>query len=732
MSNTAADKPTVSRLALAIELMILSFTALYFELLVIRWLGCDFKSFMVFNSFPLVTCFVGLGIGVAQSDDRLFARAPFALLLCAGVIAFTAAVGLRETPFPAIGVYQWFNVNVLAGANWAMIVGILSASILALLVGPFFYCICVGSRIGQLFNQLQPLEAYCVDIAGAIAGSLVFALSSFLCLNPAVQLACVAIVTMFALWNQKQLRPLQMTTAVVATILSFYAVAPRTGTSVWSPYQRVDVTERRIDRKHLKGNPQQDLLWVNVQANHSFMQYFTPFPEAEISQSALTDPELKSIDDKLFNRRNYYNLPYRAAHPETVLVLGAGTGSDVWMAIKNGAKQVDAVEIDPYIVEQGRRINPLYSDPRVHVVCNDARNYVDHCQKKYDMVVFGCLDSLANVGMSSMRTDSHIHTVESYKRCLSLLKPQGLFVLSFGASQSGNGWWLGEKFRDTLARATGYQPLVMTDQSAPKHWPAYVFFTGEPVRLGQLTTISDPVFSVLKDVKDEPSARVVTDDWPYLYIRPVGVDLPYAFVLCLVVDIAVFASRRLLMAKTNTGKEWQLFFLGAAFMLLELQSIARLSLLYGNTWLTASIVINGILIMILCANFVIYKIGKSRKQWTFYIGLLLALLTDWLLPIPQMLGLDATFPYAGTICVTLLTVFPMFMAGLIFATAFANTKTPARSFSFNLLGSVAGALLANASVIIGINTLVDVAIVIYAVSYWCHALTLGTDSPVSS
>jgi hypothetical protein len=49
-----------------------SFASLFFELLIIRWLTCDFIAFGVFKTFPLVTCFVGLGTGVAKGDRKFF------------------------------------------------------------------------------------------------------------------------------------------------------------------------------------------------------------------------------------------------------------------------------------------------------------------------------------------------------------------------------------------------------------------------------------------------------------------------------------------------------------------------------------------------------------------------------------------------------------------------------------------------------------------------------------
>lgn len=45
--------------------------------------------------------------------------------------------------------------------------------------------------------------------------------------------------------------------------------------------------------------------------------------------------------------RSNHVLPYRALHPDRVLVLGAGAGASVWLARKYGASRIDAVEINP-------------------------------------------------------------------------------------------------------------------------------------------------------------------------------------------------------------------------------------------------------------------------------------------------------------------------------------------------------------------------------------------------
>src|SRR5205085_3896167 len=72
---------------------------------------------------------------------------------------------------------------------------------------------------------------------------------------------------------------------------------------------------------------------------------------------------------------NPYNLPYRFYRaPASVLVLGAGMGNDVAAALRNGAGEVVAVEIDPLILRLGRKLHfeKPYDSPRVKVVVNDA------------------------------------------------------------------------------------------------------------------------------------------------------------------------------------------------------------------------------------------------------------------------------------------------------------------------------------------------------------------------
>ena len=58
--------------------------------------------------------------------------------------------------------------------------------------------------------------------------------------------------------------------------------------------------------------------------------------------------------------------------------MGAGSGSDVAIALSKGAKHVDAVDIDPRILEIGAERNPNhpYQDPRVTRYVDDGRAFL--------------------------------------------------------------------------------------------------------------------------------------------------------------------------------------------------------------------------------------------------------------------------------------------------------------------------------------------------------------------
>jgi hypothetical protein len=113
--------------------------------------------------------------------------------------------------------------------------------------------------------------------------------------------------------------------AAVAGAVTLLAIESFTSGHSWSPYNKLAFHERH-------GDP----AMVRVVANNILFQTIRPV-------SRLQD---------------FYFFPYRHGTPQNlgqVLIIGAGTGNDVAVALSKGARHIDAVEIDPQWVVAGRQ-----------------------------------------------------------------------------------------------------------------------------------------------------------------------------------------------------------------------------------------------------------------------------------------------------------------------------------------------------------------------------------------
>lgn len=721
ITTDAAAKPE-SRAAYW-QLLLLSVVSLFLELLFIRWLAGDLRAFTIFKSFPLVVCFVGLGYGCNRQNDKLFRYLPFALLLSVIAKNIPELLGVAHIiGFPSASVNDQFR-NVIHFIDPALLIsiGLFTGLLFCTLLGPFVVMAAIGSRLGVLFNELKPLHAYTVNLLGAIIGSVLFSVLTFAGWSPALCMAPALVALVPLLWKLDPNKMGVLAANVVLlgatfgacfidldphfiTLIKLGDINHQKRVTVWSPYSRLDAFANE------SGNT---LLGWHIFANKSEYQIAGDYTGKTYDIQKLPADVQKNLD--MYHHR--FTVPFNIRkNPGDVLIVGAGSGSDVQEALMQGARTVDGVDIDPQIVEMGRTMNPFkpYEDPRVHIYIDDARHFFNTCNKKYDLIFFSHLDShlVAGNAGSSVRLDNYVYTKQSYEKVLRLLKPDGMMVVSFFSAHK----WFIDRFYETLRNALGYNPLVL--QNTERTAPNIVFIAGEGVKNGTIKIPPEEEGYMRQlDLTNHPPTNILTDDWPYLYVTPKTIDIPYLFVLAEILLIATFAGRKLLFAPAP-ARGWQLFFMGAAFMLLELQAISRLSLLYGSSWLCSAVVINGVLVMILFANIIALKFGPQLvpRQNMLYALLFVSLAVSFWLPVQPLLEAAGAAGYA---IATAITVLPMFAAGMIFSTSFSTVTNPAKALAFNLFGAVIGALLEYLSNYIGINALVLVASALYLVSYVC-------------
>src|SRR5207244_8475925 len=85
-----------------------------------------------------------------------------------------------------------------------------------------------------------------------------------------------------------------------------------------------------------------------------------------------------------------------------------------------------------------------------------------------------------------------------------------------------------------------------------------------------------------------------TDNEPFLYLKQRGIPALYGKTLLLILAVALVAVW-LYAGRLRGG--WQytdLFFMGAAFLLLETKSVVQFALLFGTTWLVNALVFAGV------------------------------------------------------------------------------------------------------------------------------------------
>jgi spermidine synthase len=550
-----------------------------------------------------------------------------------------------------------------------------------------------GQLVGWYLERApNGVAAYSVNILASLAGIGAYTLLCFLYQPPAVWMLVAGALAVVTFWPVPRARWALGASFLVCIVLLSLRDHRQT-TTYWSPYQKLDLRPNYENGQ---------LLSYTLNTNDSWYQ-----------QIVNLSPEFVRAHAEEFGERGAewraYNVPYQFYKaPPSVLVLGAGMGNDVAAAIRNGAGRVVAVEIDPLILKLGRRLHfeHPYQSPRTQVVLDDARSFLQNSRDHFDLIVFSLLDSHTTASyFSNIRIDNFVYTREALMRARQLLNPQGLFVVKF---QVDNPWIAG-RLHELIKDAFGEEPLRFALGTSLYDTGGHFFIAGSSQRIGQ--AVANPELAAF--VRDHASgameaAHLTTDDWPYLYQHEPG--LPINVILVSIAVLLTFAWFLRQVSGAEGRLDLHFFLLGAGFMLLEAQIVSRMALLFGTTWIVNSIVVSALLCLIVAANLVYQRFPRIPVRWA-YTGLFAAFIVCFAIS-PERLFFESLALRA--VVSSLVLGLPVFFAGIVFVSSFAEVHFQGSALGSNLFGSLAGGLMESLSLWFGLKSLVVIAAVIYA------------------
>jgi Spermine/spermidine synthase domain len=636
------------------QLFMLSFLMLFVELALIRWSGALVIYLSYFSNFVLLGSFLGIGIGFLRARARinLFPFAPVALaLLILFVRAFPVQVirSGQQLLFFGYGTFQ-----ASGPPTWVTlpIVFLAVAAVMAT----------IGEGVARTFVRFRPLDAYRLDIGGSIAGIAAFSLLSFLDAKPVIWALIVALVMLLLYGRRAGL--LQVVAAVTLVMLLWSESL--SSTDIWSPYYRISYTSAGHDQYA-----------INVNG----------IPHQNIAPASKLAP--------------VYSLPYQHSpgNPlRNVLIIGAGTGDDVANALREGAKHIDAVEIDPELYQLGVTLNPdhPYQDRRVSVHINDGRAFLEQTHTRYDMILFALPDSLTLVaGQSSLRLESYLFTLEAVQAAKAHLNPDGLFAM-YNYYRTA---WLRDRLANTIQLAYGHAPCV----------------DNEGYSLSMISITVNPSLMRCGAAWHRPADVIgpATDDHPFVYLDGDSIPSLYLITLGLILLASIALVRPAAGPYRRMAGYLDLFFMGAAFMLLETKNIVQFALLFGTTWFVNALVTAGVLVAVFAAVEVSRHVA-IRRPALLYLGLLAALVVAWAVPPESLLALS---PLPRFVVAVVIAFAPIFLANMVFAQRFRGTGDSTTAFGANLLGAMIGGVLEYLSLITGYRWLLVVVAVLYGLAF---------------
>jgi len=150
----------------------------------------------------------------------------------------------------------------------------------------------------------------------------------------------------------------------------------------------------------------------------------------DLGKSLILDGKMQSslFDEFIYHESLVHPAMMTHPNPERVLILGGGEGATAREVLKHtSVSEVVMVDIDEEVIRICREYLPemhggSFDDPRLKIVINDGRRFLEEVRDKFDVVIIDLTDPLEG-GPSYL-----LYTIEFYRLVKDHLRPQGIMV----------------------------------------------------------------------------------------------------------------------------------------------------------------------------------------------------------------------------------------------------------------------------------------------------------------
>jgi hypothetical protein len=711
-NNIESKMPASFLSRTALSILLISVLGLFLEMMLIRWISTEIRIFAYVQNVVLVVCFLGLGLGCFTSRQEINIRSTiYPLLFLSFIFAIPISrkgIGslseclsvMRDMPI----FYRTVTSSSIESILLALLGLILSYIVMVLILDMF---VPIGRILGRLLDtHPNIIEAYSINVLGSLLGTWLFVILSSLWAPPIAWCAVLALLFIYFIYESRS-RFNYILLGLLLVFSLFASIDYNSIKTIWSPYQKLVLSKTDYAQSEVGA--------YRINVNNVKFQEIVDFdsPERSFKESwrEITPKNLSQYDIPVLLHPN----------PKNMLVVGSGTGNDVAGGLRNGIKLLTAVEIDPAILSIGKQYHPQkpYDSPLVEIVQDDARSFFATSSDTYDIISFGLLDSHTSSIMTNTRLDEYVFTYESLKKAKSLLAKDGIIVLHSSAME----YFIADRIARTLRDLFQKEPVIFHVPPNSFGDGGTMFVAGENpsgvlAHIKRNAKLSDLIegWQNKYPIKFDYSTPISTDDWPYLYLPYPKIPLLYFAFAAIMIILFIRSCKHWgvssLFVNWNQS-HWHFFFLGAAFMLLEVQNISKAAVVLGSTWEVNAVIVSAVLIMILLANFITAKM-KRLNVIPVYIILLTVCITLYFVDIAQF----AFMPYyQKAFIVGCLTTLPMIFSGIIFIKSFASVEEKDHALGANLFGALFGALLQTITFITGIKTLLLIVGGLYLLSF---------------